>query len=297
MGPGIHFTNSFSITIQISWEINFAVIQLLEVLSQQNFAHAMAPQLSCHVQNCVAIVVLKFEWQKNEISITFQLWLKNYSVKWAPSQNCFSMYVLDIKKCFDAVLFWAAHNQLSQSYDFLKMYLQTPKCCERLPPKCTHRLPTEYILFLDIITIEIYIPDDNIKWKHFPHHWTFVRGIHQSPVHSLHKGQWCGALMFSLISPSTNSWANIRNANDLRCHRTDCDFINVLEDYWLTGTPNHHIDKLSYWPIITTVLDLELTSSLTHWGRDKMDAISQTTLSNAFSWMKMLEFRLTFHWS
>ena len=28
-----------------------------------------------------------------------------------------------------------------------------------------------------------------------------------------------------------------------------------------------------------------------------MDAISQTTLSNKFSWMKMLEFRLNFHWS
>ena len=36
---------------------------------------------------------------------------------------------------------------------------------------------------------------------------------------------------------------------------------------------------------------------LTHWGRDKMAAISQTTLSNTFSWMKMLEFRLRFHWS
>ena len=29
-------------------------------------------------------------------------------------------------------------------------------------------------------------------------------------------------------------------------------------------------------------------TDLTHWGRDKMDAISQTTFSNAFSWMKML---------
>ena len=28
-----------------------------------------------------------------------------------------------------------------------------------------------------------------------------------------------------------------------------------------------------------------------------MDAISQTTFSNAFSWMKMHEFRLIFHWS
>ena len=36
---------------------------------------------------------------------------------------------------------------------------------------------------------------------------------------------------------------------------------------------------------------------LTHWGRDKMDAISQTTLSNAFSCMKMFQFRLKFHWS
>ena len=38
------------------------------------------------------------------------------------------------------------------------------------------------------------------------------------------------------------------------------------------------------------------TSLLTHWGRDKMAIVSQT-LSNAFSWMKMLEFRLGFHWS
>ena len=34
-----------------------------------------------------------------------------------------------------------------------------------------------------------------------------------------------------------------------------------------------------------------------HWGRDKMDAISQTTFLSAFSWMKMFEFRSKFHWS
>ena len=34
---------------------------------------------------------------------------------------------------------------------------------------------------------------------------------------------------------------------------------------------------------------------LTHWGRDQIDAISQTTFSNAFSRMKMNEFRLGFH--
>ena len=37
--------------------------------------------------------------------------------------------------------------------------------------------------------------------------------------------------------------------------------------------------------------------NLTHWGRDTMAAFSQTTVWNAFSWMKILEFRLKFHWS
>ena len=41
--------------------------------------------------------------------------------------------------------------------------------------------------------------DDVIKWKHFLRYWPFVRGIHRSQVNSLHKGQWRGALMFSLL--------------------------------------------------------------------------------------------------
>ena len=40
-----------------------------------------------------------------------------------------------------------------------------------------------------------------------------------------------------------------------------------------------------------------LRQHLTHWGWDKMTAIFQTTFSNAFSWIKMYEFRLGFHWS
>ena len=34
---------------------------------------------------------------------------------------------------------------------------------------------------------------------------------------------------------------------------------------------------------------------LTHWGRDKMAAISQTTFSNGFSWMKTYKLWLRFH--
>ena len=57
------------------------------------------------------------------------------------------------------------------------------------------------------------IHDDVIKWKHFPHYWPFVRGIHRSPMISAHKGQSRGVLMFSLI------WVNNREAGDLRRHR------------------------------------------------------------------------------
>ena len=38
-----------------------------------------------------------------------------------------------------------------------------------------------------------------------------------------------------------------------------------------------------------------LIDGLTHRGRDKMDAIFQTTVSNAISWMKMFKLRLKFH--
>ena len=38
--------------------------------------------------------------------------------------------------------------------------------------------------------------------------------------------------------------------------------------------------------------------ALTHWDRDKMAAVwQQTTFSNVFSWMKMYEFQLKFHWN
>ena len=67
--------------------------------------------------------------------------------------------------------------------------------------------------------------DDVIKWKHFPRNWPFVRGIHRPPVNSPHKGQWRGALMFSLICVWINGWVNNREAGDLRRHRAHYDVI------------------------------------------------------------------------
>ena len=76
--------------------------------------------------------------------------------------------------------------------------------------------------------------DDVIKWKHFPRYWSFVQGIHRSPVNIPHKGQWRGALMFSLICAWINCWVNNREAGYLRCHHAHYDvtvmcFLRYLE--------------------------------------------------------------------
>ena len=60
------------------------------------------------------------------------------------------------------------------------------------------------------------IHDDVIKWKHFPRCWPFVRGIHRSWWITPHKGQWRGALVFSLICTWINDWLNNGEAGDLR---------------------------------------------------------------------------------
>ena len=47
------------------------------------------------------------------------------------------------------------------------------------------------------------------------------------PVNSPHKGQWRGALMFSLICARINDWVNNREAGDLRRHRGHYE-VNVM---------------------------------------------------------------------
>ena len=86
--------------------------------------------------------------------------------------------------------------------------------------------------------------DDVIKWKHFPRYWPFVRGIHRFTVNSQHKGQWRGALIFSLSCTRINGWVSNGEAGDLRRHRahydatvmrwTDAEYqANKMRKYWL----------------------------------------------------------------
>ena len=77
--------------------------------------------------------------------------------------------------------------------------------------------------------------DDVIKWKHFPRYWPFVRGIHRSPVNSPHKGQWRGALIYSLICVWKNGWVNNRGAGDLRRYRARCDVTVMIHVCFCQG--------------------------------------------------------------
>ena len=87
-----------------------------------------------------------------------------------------------------------------------------------------------------------------------------------------------------------------------------CNFyIDELNElvYWhfYPFSSNKHIHiymHVTEWIIIyfnDGLLAVRTQQTSTHWGRDETATISQTTFSNAFSWMKMYEFRFRIHWS
>ena len=71
--------------------------------------------------------------------------------------------------------------------------------------------------------------DDVIKWKSFSALLALCAENSPVPVTSPHKGQWRGALMFSLIYAWINEWVNNREAaGDLRRQRGHYDVIVML---------------------------------------------------------------------
>ena len=129
----------------------------------------------------------------------------------------------------------------------------------KLPPFCKrhfqlHFLEWKLLCFDSNLTKlcsqEFNYPDDVIKWKHFPRYWPFVRGIHRSPVNSLHKGHWRVALMFSLICVCINGWVNNREAGDLRRYRAHYDVtIMWIKKRWFRSrlgakqTTKYHLNQ------------------------------------------------------
>ena len=105
------------------------------------------------------------------------------------------------------------------------MFLNSTLPISKIPsvlPACPYH---DYIISLLLCNASGNGHDDAIKWKHFPRYWPFVWGIHRSPVNSPHRGQWRGALMFSLIYDRINGWVSNHGAGDLRFHRAHYDVI------------------------------------------------------------------------
>ena len=96
---------------------------------------------------------------------------------------------------------------------------------------------------------------DVIKWKHFPRYWPFVRGIHRSPVNSPHKGQWRGALMFSLIFARTNGWVNTGEAGDFRRNHAHYDVIVMLIDLATIDHDYRGFTTLLVWVNFSSAID------------------------------------------
>ena len=98
--------------------------------------------------------------------------------------------------------------------------------------------------------------NDVIKWKHFPRYWPFVRGIHRSPVNPPHKGQWRGALVYSLICIWINGWVNRLETGDLRRYRAHYDVT-------VNGTPTGETwgEHGDIWPILMGELGSDVIRS------------------------------------
>ena len=118
---------------------------------------------------------------------------------------------------WDFLCWWDVIFTLSRALESAILVIRTESCDVHyfLYVHLSLMLPNKFL------SSEFWVCHDNvIKWKHFPSYCPFVRGIHRSPLNSPHKGQWRGALMFSLVYILTKGWANNREAGYLRRHRT-----------------------------------------------------------------------------
>ena len=96
-------------------------------------------------------------------------------------------------------------------------------------------------------------------WRHqmetFSALLAICTGVHRSPVNSPHKGQWRGALMFSLICVWINDWVNNREAGDLRRYRAHYDVIVMLARFYSTcsvGSRENSTEQLGETRFVNT---------------------------------------------
>ena len=96
--------------------------------------------------------------------------------------------------------------------------------------ECAHS--SRFVLCYDLLLVDSW-------WRHRMETFSALLVIcaGNSPVNSPHKGQWRGALMFSLICVWINAWVNYREAGDLRRYHAY---------YGVTAMFTHHDDVIKW---------------------------------------------------
>ena len=138
-----------------------------------------------------------------------------------------------------------------------------------------------------------YHHDDVTKWKYFPRYWSFLRGIHRSPVDSSHKAndtelwcfpwsapeqrlskqsrrRWFETLLHSLWRHCNDSWINrvIESTSQLDCripvdgicYWRVCLLIGIIFDehplWWCGNFLHRHITYTNGTVILTKISSL-----------------------------------------
>ena len=145
-------------------------------------------------------------------------WPRAISCRVSTTRPCTLFHFFE-KLCYNELVFKFHIVENSFSLSFIYIYLYISFIDILLPSKHFVKqsvrmtwLEERVLSMVQTSTVVFERIHDVIKWKYFPHYWPFMRGIHQSPVNSPHKGQWRGALVFSLICAWINGWVNNREA-------------------------------------------------------------------------------------
>ena len=94
----------------------------------------------------------------------------------------------------------------------------------------------------------------------------------------------------NIVMPWAKFHCDHFNTTWLRLESNFCQIWIAMEKLFMKWVHIQHSDSYLTVDLTTFII------TLTHWGRDKMVTIFQTTFSKSCCWIKMFEFRLKFHW-
>ena len=139
--------------------------------------------------------------------------------------HCYSAIILCVKfNCDSAAIF------RTNIWEWIELYAYYPY----MSPHTLHMSLTGVVSHLNHMSFTTRLASSS-WWRHQMETFSALLAFCAwSPVNSPHKGQWRGALMFSLICTRINGWANNGEAGHLRRYRTNYD-VTVMLLYSLYG--------------------------------------------------------------